>query len=201
MTLGNLLAIPQQNIKRLLAYSSIAQAGYALMGVAAVGTLGVAAVLFYLAAYMLTNIAAFAVVVVTANVLGTENLYEMAGLSRRSFGLALAMMLAMLSLGGVPPLAGFFAKFYVFQAAVSAGLVWLAVIGVLNAILGLYYYLIVIKVVFISPGAGDETPASLPFTLRAGLALTTIGILFLGVFAAPWYNLATRAAEALLSGS
>ncbi len=200
MTLGNLLAIPQRNIKRLLAYSSIAQAGYALIGVAAVGTLGVASVLYYLAAYVLTNITAFAVVVVTTNVLGTENLYEMAGLSRRSFGLAFAMMLAMLSLGGVPPLAGFFAKFYVFQAAVSAGLVWLAVIGVLNTIVALYYYLIVIKVIWVSPSAGEETPASLPFTLRAGLALTTIGILFLGVFAAPWYDLATRAAETLLQG-
>ncbi len=201
MTLGNLLAIPQRNIKRLLAYSSIAQAGYAMIGVAAVGELGMASVLYYLAAYVLTNIAAFAVVIVVTNILGTENLYEMAGLSRRSFGLAFAMMLAMLSLGGVPPLAGFFAKFYVFQAAVSAGLVWLAVIGVLNAIVGLYYYLIVIKVIFVSPSEGAETPAALPFTLRAGLALSTAGILFLGVFATPWYNLAARAAEMLLKGS
>jgi NADH-quinone oxidoreductase subunit N len=203
MTLGNLLAIPQRNVKRLLAYSSIAQAGYVLIGVAAApsGELGTAAVLFYLAVYVLTNVAAFAVVEVVTNVTGTENLYEMAGLSRRSFGLALGLMLAMLSLGGVPPLAGFFAKFYIFQAAVDAGLVWLAVAGVLNAIVGLYYYLIVIRVIFVDPSRGDETPAKVPFTLGAGLALTTVGILFLGVFAAPWYNLATQAASSLLGGS
>ncbi len=201
MTLGNLLAIPQRNVKRLLAYSSIAQAGYVLIGVAAVGQLGVAAVLFYLAVYVLTNIAAFVVVEVVTNTLGTENLYDMAGLSRRSFGLSLGMMLAMLSLAGVPPLAGFFAKFYIFQAAVSAGLVWLAMIGVLNAIVGLYYYLIVIRVMFVDRMEGDETPASLPGTLRLGLTLTTAGVLILGVFAAPWYDLATRAAQTLLAGS
>jgi len=201
MTLGNLLAIPQRNIKRMLAYSSIAQAGYVLIGVAAVGQLGMAAVLFYLAAYLLTNIAAFVVVEVVTNTLGTENLYEMAGLSRRAFGLSIGMMLAMLSLAGVPPLAGFFAKFYVFQAAVSAGLVWLAVIGVLNAIVGLYYYLIVIRVIFVDPSQGDDAPASVPGTLRLGLLISTVGILFLGIFATPWYNLATRAAQTLLSGS
>ena len=200
MTLGNLLAIPQRNIKRLLAYSSIAQAGYVLIGVAAVGNFGVAAVLFYLAAYVLTNIAAFIVVEVVTNQLGTENLYEMAGLSRRSFGLALGLMLAMLSLGGVPPLAGFFAKFYIFQAAISAGLVWLAVIGVLNSIVALYYYLVVIRVIFVDRSEGDETPAGMPFTLRAGLTVTSLGILIMGVLAAPWYDLATRAAETLLKG-
>jgi NADH-quinone oxidoreductase subunit N len=197
MTLGNLLAIPQKNIKRMLAYSSIAQAGYVLIGVAAAGQLGVASVLFYLAVYVLTNIAAFAVVEVVTNVLGTENIYEMAGLSRRSFGLALGMMLAMLSLGGVPPLAGFFAKFYVFQAAVDANLVWLAIVGVLNSIIALYYYLIVVRVIFVDRSEGDETPASAPLTLRAGLTLSVLGILFLGVFATPWYSLAERAAATL----
>ena len=198
MTLGNLLAIPQKNIKRMLAYSSIAQAGYVLIGVAAVGQLGVASVLFYLAAYVLTNIAAFIVVAAVTNALGTEDLYKMAGLSRRSFWLSLGMMLAMLSLAGVPPLAGFFAKFYIFQAAVSAGLVWLAVIGVLNAILGLYYYLIVIKVMFVERSESDELLPPVAGTLRAGLALSTFGILFLGIFATPWYDLATQAATSFL---
>jgi NADH-quinone oxidoreductase subunit N len=126
----------------------------------------------------------------------------MAGFSRRSFGLSLGMMLALLSLGGVPPLAGFFAKFYVFQAALSSGLVWLAVIGVLNAIVGLYYYLIIIKVLFVDRGEGDDQPISgVSGTLRAGLALSVVGILFLGIFATPWYDLATQAARALLGPS
>jgi NADH-quinone oxidoreductase subunit N len=203
MTLGNVLAIPQRNIKRLLAYSSIGQAGYVLIGVAAspFSELGPASVLFYLAVYVLTNIAAFVVVEVVTNVLGTENLYEMAGLSRRSFGLAFGLLLAMLSLAGVPPLAGFFAKFYVFQAAISANLVWLAVVGVLNAIVGLYYYLIVIRVIFVDPSQAEEAPTPIPFTLRAGLIVSTLGILFLGVYATPWYSLATDAARTLLAGS
>ena len=206
MTLGNLLAIPQRNIKRLLAYSSIAQAGYVLIGVASVtsganAVFGPASVLFYLGAYMLTNIAAFVVVEIVANETGTENLYEMAGLSKRSFWLAMGLLLVMLSLAGVPPLAGFFAKFYVFQAAVGSGLVWLAIVGVLNAILGLYYYLIVIRVIFVDPSQGELTPVRMPLTLRAGLLLTTAGILILGVFVTPWYNLATQAATTLVGGS
>lgn len=206
MTLGNLLAIPQRNIKRLLAYSSIAQAGYVLIGVASVtsganAVFGPASALFYLGVYMLTNIAAFVVVVVVTNETGTENLYEMAGLSKRSFWLALGMMLAMLSLGGVPPLAGFFAKFYVFQAAVGSGLVWLAIVGVLNAILGLYYYLIVIRVIFVDPSQGELTAVRMPLTLRTGLFVTTAGILILGVLVTPWYNLVTQAAMTLVGGS
>jgi len=206
MTLGNLLAIPQRNIKRLLAYSSIAQAGYVLIGVASVtgganAAFGPASVLFYLSVYVLTNIAAFVVVEVVTNETGTENLYEMAGLSKRSFWLAMGLLLAMLSLGGVPPLAGFFAKFYVFQAAVGAGLVWLAIVGVLNAIVGVYYYLIVIRVVFVDPSQGELTPVRMPLTLRAGLLVTTASILILGVFVTPWYNLASQAATTLVGGS
>ena len=206
MTLGNLLAIPQRNIKRLLAYSSIAQAGYVLIGVASVtsganAAFGPTSALFYLGVYVLTNIAAFVVVIVVTNEMGTENLYEMAGLSKRSFWLALGLMLAMLSLAGVPPLAGFFAKFYIFQAAVGAGLVWLAIIGVLNAIVGLYYYLIVVRVIFVDPSPGELTPVRMPLTLRTGLLLTTAGILILGVFVTPWYNLAAQAATTLVSGS
>ncbi|HET7088016.1 MAG TPA: NADH-quinone oxidoreductase subunit N [Anaerolineae bacterium] len=206
MTLGNLLAIPQRNIKRLLAYSSIAQAGYVLIGVASArsganAVFGPASALFYLGVYVLTNIAAFVVVEVVTNETGTENLYEMAGLSKRSFWLALGLMMAMLSLGGVPPLAGFFAKFYVFQAAVGSGLVWLAIVGVLNAIVGLYYYLIVIRVIFVDPGQGELTAFRIPLTLRTGLFVTTAGILILGVLVTPWYNLVTQAATTLVSGS
>ena len=198
MTLGNLLAIPQRNIKRLLAYSSIAQAGYVLIGVASASRLGVSAALFYLAAYVLTNLAAFIVIEAVTNRLGTEDLYKMAGLARRSFWLSMGMLLAMLSLAGVPPLAGFFAKFYIFQAAVDAGLIWLAVIGVLNAILGLYYYLIVIRVLFVDRGEEEISAGPIAGTLRLGLLLSSFGILFLGVFATPWYTLAEQAAQTFL---
>ena len=199
MTLGNVLAIPQRNIKRMLAYSSIAQAGYVLIGVVSVSNpsvtpYGPASVLFYLGVYVLTNMAAFAVVIAVTNALGTEDMSGLYGLSRRSLGLAVAMIAAMLSLGGVPPLAGFFAKLGVFAAAIGQGLVWLAVVGVLNSILALYYYLNIIKYVFVERSEGDEQPLAVPGSLNFGLWVAVAGILILGVFVTPWYNLAAKAA-------
>jgi NADH-quinone oxidoreductase subunit N len=199
MTLGNVLAIPQSNIKRLLAYSSIAQAGYILIGVAAASRLGVAASIFYLGVYVLTNLAAFTAVVLLTNKTGGDDVKGFAGLSRRSPYLALLMMLALLSLAGVPPLGGFFGKFYVFQAAIGAGLVRLAIIGVLNAIIGLYYYLTIIKVMFVHETERPEDaedPVLVPTASRWALGLATLGFVFLGIYATPWYDLATKAAEA-----
>jgi NADH-quinone oxidoreductase subunit N len=209
MTIGNVLAIPQRNIKRMLAYSSIAQAGYVLIGVAAVGTLGTAGVLYYLAAYVLTNIGAFAVVEAVTNMTGSELIKDMAGFSRKSPGVALGLLAAMLSLSGVPPLAGFFAKFYIFNAAVGYTstnavtgiiehpLVWLAIVGVLNSIVALYYYLIILKVVYVDRSEGDEVEVKVSGTLKVGLGIAAAGMLFMGVFAAPWYTLATQAAQLL----
>jgi NADH-quinone oxidoreductase subunit N len=209
MTVGNVLAIPQRNIKRMLAYSSIAQAGYVLIGVAAVGTLGTAGVLYYLAAYVLTNIGAFAVVEAVTNMTGSELIKDMAGFSRKSPGVAFGLLAAMLSLSGVPPLAGFFAKFYIFSAAVGYTstdsvtgivghpLVWLAVVGVLNSIVALYYYLIILKVVYVDRSEGDEVEVKVSGTLKVGLGVAVAGMLFMGVFAAPWYTLATQAAQLL----
>ncbi len=198
MSLGNLLAIPQRNIKRMLAYSSIAQAGYILIGVAAASELGVSATFFYLGAYLLTNLAAFTVVVLVANKTGGDEISDFAALGRRSPYLALLMMIALLSLAGVPPLAGFFAKFYVFQAAVGAGLIRLVVIGVLNVIVGLYYYLTVVKVMLVERTERPEDeadPVIVPTASRWALGITVFGIIFLGVFATPWYELASKAAE------
>jgi NADH-quinone oxidoreductase subunit N len=199
MTLGNVLAIPQRNIKRMLAYSSIAQAGYVLIGVAAASRLGVAAAIFYLGAYVLTNLSAFTVVILVTNKTGSDEIKDFAALGRRSPYLSLLMLLALLSLAGVPPLAGFFGKFYVFQAAVGAGLVRLAIIGVLNAIIGLYYYLVIVRVMFVDRTErpeDEEDPVLVPTASRWALGVTIFGVLFLGIFATPWYNVATKAAEA-----
>lgn len=202
MTVGNLLALVQTNLKRMLAYSSIAQAGYILIGVVSVARGGVtpsgpAAVLFYLGVYVLTNIAAFAVVIAVTNVLGSEEMTALHGLSRRSLGLSLAMMAAMLSLAGVPPLAGFFAKFFVFSAAMGQGLVWLVILAVLNSLMSLYYYLMVLKYIFVDRSEGDEQPLVVPGALNTGMWVSVAGILLLGVFATPWYNLAARAVAGL----
>lgn len=204
MIVGNVLAIPQRNFKRMLAYSSIAQAGYVLIGVAAVGELGTSAVMYYLAAYVLTNIAAFAVAEIITNATGSELIKDIAGFSRRSPAVALALLAAMLSLSGVPPLAGFFGKFFIFNAAVgytdAAGqhtLVWLAVVGVLNSIVALYYYLIILKVAYVDRAEGDEQPLKVHASFKAALALTVAGMLIMGIFASPWYTLTTAAAQAI----
>lgn len=197
MTLGNTLALAQRNIKRMLAYSSIAQAGYALIGLAALNESGIAAVVFYLLTYTVTNLVTFAVVVLAARVIGSDEIADYAGLSRRSPGLALALMIGLLSLGGMPPLAGFFGKFFVFTAAVEAGLIWLAVIGVLNSIIGLYYYLTVLKVVYLYRSERDHEriPVSRPYAVA--LWLCAAGIIVMGTVAAPWFTWATAAAHGL----
>ena len=202
MTMGNLVAIQQRNFKRMLAYSSIAQAGYLLIGVAAVGQLGVSAVLFYLTVYVLTNVAAFAVAEIAANATGSELIKDMAGLSRRSPGIAFALLAAMLSLGGVPPLAGFFGKFYVFQAAIGytnaagqSSLVWLAILGVVNSIVALYYYLVVLKVAYVDRAEGEDVPLHTSAPFKFALTVTVAGMIFFGIFATPLYTLSTLAAQ------
>jgi NADH-quinone oxidoreductase subunit N len=197
MTLGNALALAQKNIKRLLAYSSIAHAGYALIGVVAVSELGLASVIFYLIAYIVTNLAAFGIVATYWRIAGTDDISAYNGLSRRSPGLALALMVAFLSLAGMPPLAGFVGKVFVFAAAVQSGLLWLAFVGVLNSIVGLYYYLTVLKYVYLYPPE-DNRPIPVPRTYGIALVVLTIGILLIGTLFGPWFSLSTTAAAALL---
>lgn len=196
MTVGNLVALSQRNIKRLLAYSSIAHAGYALLGVAAGSELGVLSVIYYFIAYAVTNLAAFAVIIIVWQKLGSDEIEDYAGLSRRSPMLALAMLLSFLSLAGIPPLGGFIAKVLVFAAAVDAGLVWLAVLGVLNSIIGLYYYLIVLKVVYLS-APKDEQPVPIARPHAFALVLSVVLVLILGVVLSPFYNWAAAAAASL----
>ncbi len=197
MTLGNLLAIWQRNIKRLLAYSSIAHAGYAIIGVVALDQFGAASTVFYLAAYVITNLAAFAVVILFARSAGSEEIADYAGLSRRSPGLALVLMVALLSLAGMPPLAGFVAKFYIFAAAVQSGWIWLAFVGVLNAIVGLYYYLTVIKVVYLYRSDHENEKILIPRSYALALAVCVVAILILGTFSAPWLGWAMATAGSL----
>lgn len=197
MTLGNLLAIVQTNIKRLLAYSSIAHAGYAMIGLVALSQLGTASLVFYLAAYVVTNLTAFGIVILFARSAGSEQIEDYAGLSRRSPGLALGLLVAFLSLAGMPPLAGFVAKVYVFAAAVQSGWVWLAFVGVLNAIIGLYYYLIVLKVVYLYRSEDEDTPIAVPRPYGIALGVCVAAILLIGIFSGPWLEWSLQAADSL----
>jgi NADH-quinone oxidoreductase subunit N len=196
MTVGNLIALAQRNIKRLLAYSSIAHAGYVLLGVAAASELGVLSVVYYLIAYAVTNMAAFAVIIIVSHKVGSDEIEDYAGLSRRSPMLALAMLLSFLSLAGIPPLGGFVAKVLVFAAAVDAGLVWLAVLGVLNSIIGLYYYLIVLKVIYLNdPKDTQPVPVARPHSVA--LVVSVVLVLVIGIVLSPFYSWASAAAASL----
>ncbi len=197
MTLGNVVALAQRNIKRLLAYSSIAHAGYALIGLVALSGFGAATLMFYLLAYVVTNLAAFTVVILFARSAGSEQIADYAGLSRRSPWLALALLVALLSLAGMPPLAGFVAKVYVFAAAVESGLIWLAFAGVLNAIVGLYYYLTVLKVVYLYRSDDEHKTINVPRAHAVALIACIAAILLVGILSAPWLDWTVAAAGSL----
>jgi len=197
MTLGNLVALKQTNIKRLLAYSSIAHAGYAMIGVASFSRLGATSVVFYLLAYILTNLAAFGIVMAFSRVTGSDEIKDYAGMSRRAPGLAIAALVAFLSLAGMPPFGGFVAKVFVFAAAVNVNMIWLAVVGILNSIVGVFYYLTVLKVIYLYRMEGeDEAAHPIPLTrpYAIGLVILTIGILLVGTLFAPWFSLSDAAA-------
>ncbi len=202
MTLGNVVALRQSNIKRLLAYSSIAQAGYTLMGVVSLQatdqSFAVASVSFYMFMYIFTNLLAFGGLILFISVTGKEEIKDLAGLNRRSPWLALAITLALLSLAGIPPAAGFFGKFFLFQATVNANLVGLALIAVVNAIIALYYYLVVIKVMYVDVGPDDDKPINIPRSYAWALGITTIVVVLLGTIAVtPIYDWAALGANGL----
>ncbi len=197
MIVGNMLAAVQTNIKRLLAYSSIAQAGYILAGVAAGNQLGYSGATYYLLSYLVTNLAAFGIVALVGRTICSDEISAYAGLQRRNPRLSLALMVAMLSLGGIPPLSGFVGKLLVFGAAVQANLAWLAIIGVLTSVVGLYYYLHVIRITFVGQAADGNHPLPVTTPWRVALLFCVAGILVLGTVIGPWYTLSSFGAAGL----
>lgn len=188
MTLGNIVAIAQRSMKRLLAYSGIAQIGNLLIGVAAGNKVGVDSLVFYLVAYLLANIGAFTVVIIYENLTGREGIEDLSGLSRRSPLLGAAMLIFLLSLAGVPPLAGFLAKVYIFTAAVQSHLYVLVGIGLVNFIISLYYYLVIVRHLYI-PQPQDAAPIPLTGSLKAVVYITMAGVVVLGIYPAPVVDL------------
>jgi NADH-quinone oxidoreductase subunit N len=184
MTYGNIVAIAQKDIKRLLAYSGIAQIGNVLIGVAAVTKLGSDSILYYLLAYLFANIGAFAVVIAFSNRTNSDLIEDYSGLNRRSPFLAFAFLIFLLSLAGVPPLAGFLGKIYVFAAAVKAGLIFLLIVGLINIIIGMYYYLVVVKKLYIAEPT-DHSPITVPWALKTVIYVSLAGVLLLGIYPKP----------------
>jgi NADH-quinone oxidoreductase subunit N len=197
MTLGNLLAISQKNIKRMLAYSSIAHAGYALIGLVAISRIGISSMVLYLIVYLVTNLAAFGIITAYSRTVGSDDMTAYYGMSRRSPWLAIALLVAFLSLAGMPPLGGFIAKVFVFAAAVDANMVWLAVVGVINAIFGLYYYLTVLKYVYLFRSEDERVPISITRPMKLAITVLTVGIILLGTIFAPWFDWVTTTATAV----
>lgn len=199
MTLGNLAALVQTNVKRLLAYSSIAHAGYLLMAFAALqGKEGIAAAMFYTASYAAMNLGAFAVISHFADA-GERYiiLEDYAGLGRRSPALAATLTIFLLSLIGIPMTGGFFAKFYVFSAALQNNLIWLVLIGALNSAVGAYYYLRIIVAMYMREPHEDSAVSPVPFSLGSALALSLIATLYLGILPGRVLEYARSAADFL----
>ena len=209
MTIGNLVAIAQRNIKRMFGYSTIAHAGYILVGVAAVATVGgdsatfgPSSVLFYLAAYTAANLTAFFAIVCIGNRINSDEIEDYAGMLRRAPFLAIALALALIALIGVPPTSIFIAKIYIFAAAINTGeslMTWLVIIGVVNSVVSAYYYLRVIKVMFLQPAIRTERlGGSWPVNVALGVA--ALCMIWLGVAPGAILGAAERAAIVLLAG-
>ncbi|MBI3552771.1 MAG: NADH-quinone oxidoreductase subunit N [Elusimicrobia bacterium] len=187
MTIGNFTAMFQRNVKRLLAYSSIAQAGYILIGLVSGTVVGMEGVLLYSFIYVAMNIGAFSVAQAVASQSSGADPYGLEsfdGLSQRSFGLALAMTFFLLSLAGIPPLAGFMGKFYIFQAAVQSGHIGLAALGLVNSVVSVYYYMAIAYHMFFKPAATEE-PLSIGPYLYGGLAVAVAGVIIFGIYPEP----------------
>jgi NADH-quinone oxidoreductase subunit N len=202
MTLGNLLALAQSNIKRMLAYSSIAQAGYALVGVVAATQQGTAAVMFFLLAYAFTQLGAFLAVVSDVRFAPEDNIEGYSGLHFRAPLLAATLAISLLSLAGLPPFAGFFSKLYLFWAAINRGpelggpLYWLVLVGVINSAVSLYYYAKIIRQMYLVPPTSDK-PIVIPPAHALALAICVLGIFALGPFAGVFIGGAQAAASVL----
>ncbi len=202
MTIGNVMAIVQTDVKRLLAYSSIAQAGTFMIGLASISvaneefTLGASGVLFFVAAYAFTNLGAFIAVIAISQRIGSDRIADYAGMWKRSPVLAVALALCLVSLTGIPPTAGFWAKLYVFNAGIRADLAWLVVVGVLNSLASAYYYLGVARVLFSGEAEGKEAfrPSA---ALSVSLGAATLGVLVFGLIPMPLISAAHGAAETL----
>jgi len=202
MTVGNVVAILQSNIKRMLGYSSIAQAGYLMVGLATVGmavgndAVGQSGLLFFLMSYAVTNLGAFIAVIAISNKIDSDSIGDYTGMGKRAPLLAAALTLCLISLIGLPPTAGLIAKIYIFSGAVQHGLLWLVIVAVINSCVSAFYYLRVVKVMWLgSPASEEKVPSS--WALRTALALCCLFVLLLGIVPGGFVGIAQAAIRIL----
>jgi len=196
VVVGNLVAIPQKNMKRLLAYSSISQAGYLLLGIVAFSTLGIGAILYHSMLYVFANMGAFMVATVFYNADKSDEIQDYAGLARRSPLLAAVMLFSLLSLAGIPPLAGFVSKFYLFMAVIDQGYIWLAILAVLMSMVSVYYYLQVVKVMYLGDPPPGRPVIEVPLGVQIALACSLATLFLFGIYPTPLTNYAFSSAAA-----
>lgn len=182
MTIGNLFALRQKNLKRFLAFSSIAQAGFILLGILPGSQLGMTSVVYFVLIYIFTNLGAFGVISAISARTGKETMDDYDGLYHTNPKLSLLMTLSLFSLAGIPPVAGFFGKFFLFTSAASAGYYWLVFIAVLNATISLYYYLLIVKAMFINKNDEPIAHFKSDFTTRLGLVICLAGMVIIGFY-------------------
>lgn len=198
MTLGNLMAIVQTDIKRMLGYSSVAQAGTFLIGLAAISvdgaefTRGASGVLFFTAAYAFTNLGAFVAIIAISQRIGSDQIKDYAGMWKRSPFLSLTLAFCLVSLTGIPPTAGFFAKLYIFDAGIDADLLWLVVVGVLNSVVSAFYYLSVVRQMFLGEPGDEKTIRTSP-SIGMAVGVATLGVLVFGIIPMPLIEAANDA--------
>jgi len=190
ITLANVFAIRQQNLKRFLAYSSISQAGYIMLGVISGTALGMSSLVYYILVYMVSNLAVFGVVSVIENRTGKITMKDYNGLYQTNPKLSFVMMLALFSLAGIPPFAGFFSKFFIFSAAVEQGFYVLVFIALVNTIISLYYYLLVVKAMFLTKSENPVESIKSDVPLKISLVICTLAIIFVGLFSAVYNEIA-----------
>jgi NADH-quinone oxidoreductase subunit N len=196
MIVGIIVAIWQTNTKRMLAYSSVAQAGYILSGLLAADAAGVKGMLFYAVLYMVANVGAFAVTTAVNNQYGSDKIDDLSGLSQKSPFLAVVMTVSLLSMAGLPPMAGFIGKMYIFMAIADKGYFWVAMLGLVMSMVSVYYYMLVVKVMY-SKEAKNEQEFTASVSLRIVALISLIATLFIGIYPGPLAELANAAARSL----
>ena len=199
MTVGNLVALAQHNIKRLLAYSSIGQVGYLLVGMAAFSASASNAIMLHLVGYGIANLAAFVAVIAFYNATGKDEISDFAGLAQRNPFIALALTVSLFSLAGLPIFAGFITKFYLFIAAAEADMLWLAGLAIVNSLISVYYYLVVIRQMYIQP-AEESSHVSLSWVTGGLLGVLVVGTVLIGVYPAPLVDIIETATAVILPG-
>ena len=199
MTVGNLVALAQHNIKRLLAYSSIGQVGYLLVGVAALSASASNAIMLHLVGYGIANLAAFVAIIAFYNATGKDEISDFAGLAQSNPFIAMALTVSLFSMAGLPIFAGFITKFYLFIAAAQADMLWLAGLAIVNSLISVYYYLVVIRQMYIEP-AEESSYVSLSWVTGGLLGVLVVGTVLIGVYPAPLVDIIETATASIMPG-